>query len=54
MQVKSLVAAVGLGAAAGLALSLAMPELMQDARRAMGRALHKAECVCQNGMSAMH
>ena len=47
MQVKSLVAAVGLGAAAGLALSLAMPEQM-------GRALHKAECVCQNGMSAMH
>lgn len=47
MQIKSFLAAAGLGAAAGVALSLAMPQQMQQAKEAVGHALHKAEqCVC--------
>ncbi len=52
MQVKSFLAAAGLGAAAGVVLSLAMPQQMQTAKETVGRALHKAEqCVCK--MDAM-
>ena len=51
MQVKSFLTAAGQGAAAGVALSLAMPRQMQTAKYAVGRALHKAEqCVCKSGM----
>ncbi len=51
MQVKSFLAAAGLGAAAGVALSLAMPQQMESAKCAVGRALHKAEeCVYKTGM----
>ena len=49
MQVKSILWAAGLGAAAGLAFSLAMPRQMQQIQDAMGTALHKAErCICSD------
>ena len=49
MQVKSFLTAAGLGAAAGLALCFAMPRQMEEAKCAVGKALHKAErCVCRS------
>jgi len=49
MQVKSFLWAAGLGAAAGLAVSIAMPRQMQQVQDAMGTALHKAErYVCSD------
>ena len=51
MQVKSFLTAAGLGALAGMALSFAMPQQMQEAKSAMGKALHKMErCVSRSEM----
>lgn len=44
---KAFLIGAGLGAAAALAASMAMPRQMAQGRDAMGHALHKAEqCVC--------
>lgn len=40
---KAFLWAAGLGAVAGLAVSIAMPRQMQQVQDAMGTALHKAE-----------
>ena len=49
MQLKSFLWAAGLGAVTGLAVSIAMPQQVQQAQNAMGHALHKAEeCVCSD------
>ena len=51
MQVKSFLTAAGLGALAGVALSFVMPQQMQEAKCAMGKALHKMErCVSRSEM----